>query len=722
LGPDGQALAVILLVWLVFFGRLFVPLPGIRASFPPGDFVDQFYAFAVHETRELQAGRLPLWGPYAYAGHPFLADVQSAIFYPPSLAFTLVAAFIFKDYSLAWLTLEATSHFLLAGTFTYALGRRLFRHRGAALVAALTFTYGGYLTGYPPLQLAVLETDVWLPLLLLFLDKAISGEDGWLRRVVAAGLTWGVAILAGHPQSAMYLSYVAIAFALVRLWATFRLRTALSLALAPLIAAQWLPSLEDTRLSVRAAATYQELAGGFPYADLIQFIVPGVVSLWSPLYLGILPLILVGVALVRRPHRLVWFWTALAVVALILSLGDGTPLYRLFYLAVPGFNLFRSQERAAYVVSFALAMLAGYGMVALEEHLPSPPSHEGKGGIGGLRLAGLVWTGAFLLAGLAVILMVRQAGSPWVPRVAIAALLMALAGLWLWRGLGWSRKRRLGAAVLLIAGDLFVANAHVNLVPPFELQEVYPAAIVEPMLEDSSFFRARNEWRLPNNYGFLYRIEETWGASPLKTYDELWNALSEERRWQLLGVKYVITWHGKMAGQVTTVIAQMPRGKETTYLHRVDNASPLAWVVRRVEVLPDADACLARLADPAFDPRQVAVLKAPLPGSLPGEVGGGDRVRVIQRVPGRVMLEVEAAAEGLLVLSEIWYPGWRAFLDGAPTALLQADHALMALPVPAGYHRVELRFESATVKLGLAISLLTLLVAQTLRFLKVRVW
>ncbi len=760
LGPDGQALAIIGLVWLAFFGRLFVPIPGLRASFPPGDFVDQFYAFAVHETRELQAGRLPLWGPYAYAGHPFLADVQSAVFYPVSLVFTLIAAFAFGRYPLTWLTLEATLHFLLAGAFTYALGWRLFRHRGAALVTALTFTYGGYLTGYPPLQLAVLETDVWLPLLLLFLDKAIHDDGRRLRWAVAAGLTWGVAILAGHPQSAVYLSYVALAFALIRLWISdfgFRIavfgtppisntpyaprqRGVLSLAVVPLIAlglsaAQWLPSLEYTRLSVRTAMTYKELAGGFPYSDLVQFIVPAVVSLWSPLYIGILPLILAGLALARRPHRLAWFWGALAGVALLLSLGDGTPVYRLFYLVVPGFNLFRSQERAAYVVSFALTMLAGYGWLAIEGRRPPPQPppasrrtgspYEGEGirpAIRGLRPVWLVWAGALLLAGLAVVLWLRNAGSPWVPRLAMAALFAALAGLWLWRAPSWSPKRRLAAAVLLIAADLFVANAHVNLVRPFTLNEVYRAAIVEPMLQDRSFFRARNEWRLPNNYGFLYQIEETWGASPLrlKSYDELWEALPEERRWQLLGVKYIITWHGEVPGQGTTVLVQVPKGEETTYLHRLSDPPPLAWLVRQVEVLPEADARLARLADPAFDPRRVAVLEEAPPLALAGEAPPSDKVRMVERVPGRMVLEVEVATDGLLVLSEIWYPGWRVRIDGMPATLLRADHALMAVPVPAGHHRVELHFDPMSVKLGVAVTGLTLLVAGALLVVSTR--
>lgn len=726
LGPDGRALAVLGLVWLAFFGRLFIPLPGIRASFPAGDFVDQFYAFSVHEMRELQAGRLPLWGPYAFAGHPFLADVQSAIFYPISLVFSLIAAFVLGRYPLTWLMLEAAVHFLLAGVFTYALGRRLFHHRGAALIAALTFTYGGYLTGYPPLQLAVLETNIWLPLVLLLLDRAIFSQSRAVGWAAAAGLVWGVAILAGHPQSVMYLSYVALLFAAVRLWwAGLTWRRAAPVLLAPVIAlglaaAQWSPSLQYMQLSVRASATYEALAGGFPYHDLAQFVVPSVLTLWSPLYVGILPLALAGVALIylanrdgvgsaklqplsTLSNRMLLFWAALAAVALILSLGGGTPLFRVFYAVVPGFDLFRSQERAAYVVSFALAMLAGYGYLALE-------SHE-------LKRAGrwLLVAGALALAAAAVVLADTLPAEAWIAHGAIAFGFAVMAGAWLRWSPRLSARRRLVLAVALIAADLWLANGSVNLVPPYALSEAYPPSILEPILQDTGEFRVRNEWRLPSNYGFVYQIEDTWGASPLhlQTYNDLWFALDEERRWDFLGIKYVISWYGGDKPQrETEVLAQLPiSDTEITFLHRLAEPPPLTWLARHVEVMPNSMARLGWLGNEGFAIHEAVVLEEDPPIPVAGGPLPGDSVRIVERRPGRVVLDVTAGEPALLVVSEIHYPGWRATVDGEPVALMRADHALMALPVDAGRHAVELRFAPQVVVLGLAITLLTLSVA-----------
>nr|NIO72727.1 hypothetical protein [Anaerolineae bacterium] len=192
---------------LFFFWRIITPNLANRGSFPEGDFADQFYAFGVYEAQRLFSGQLPLWNPYTFSGHPFLADVQSAIFYPLSLITLLLS--LPWGFSLFALELEAIFHFFLAGLFTYLLAKRLLHDRRAALISSLVFTFGGYLTSYPSQQLAILETDVWLPLILLLLDiglerlKERPSGRGFLLPITFAGLAFGLALLAGHPQSAM---------------------------------------------------------------------------------------------------------------------------------------------------------------------------------------------------------------------------------------------------------------------------------------------------------------------------------------------------------------------------------------------------------------------------------------------------------------------------------------------------------------------------------------
>ena len=88
---------------LLFFWRHLTPLAIDRLAFVPGDFMDQFYAFARYEAARLQAGQLPLWNPYTFSGHPFIADIQSAVFYPLSLlTMVLTAIGRFSYHALKW--------------------------------------------------------------------------------------------------------------------------------------------------------------------------------------------------------------------------------------------------------------------------------------------------------------------------------------------------------------------------------------------------------------------------------------------------------------------------------------------------------------------------------------------------------------------------------------------------------------------------------------------
>ena len=154
----------------LFYWRILTPDAANRQSFPPGDFYDQFWAFTTFDVRELGSGRLPLWNPFTFAGSPFWADVQAAVLYPLSLLTLLLSApWGFSAYALS---LEAIFHFWLAAFFMYLFVRAITENRFAAVTAAVTFTFSGYLTGYPSQQLAVLEVDIWLPLILFFLFLA----------------------------------------------------------------------------------------------------------------------------------------------------------------------------------------------------------------------------------------------------------------------------------------------------------------------------------------------------------------------------------------------------------------------------------------------------------------------------------------------------------------------------------------------------------------------
>jgi len=138
---------------LIFFGSLvilfFLPvLLGIR-TFPTGDFSNLYLPYNLFFRNELAALHLPIWNPYAYSGHPFLADPQAVVFYPVndlltliSLPWTTLAARFY------WLQLEAILHIFLAGVFTWLFVRELTKNQMAGIMAGTIFMFSGFLNRF----------------------------------------------------------------------------------------------------------------------------------------------------------------------------------------------------------------------------------------------------------------------------------------------------------------------------------------------------------------------------------------------------------------------------------------------------------------------------------------------------------------------------------------------------------------------------------------------
>ncbi len=693
---DVLACALLAALWLLFFWRALTPNPADQLSLQEGDFSGQFYAFGAYQARRLLAEQVPLWNPYANGGHPFLADTQAAAFYPPRLL-TVYLSHLFGGWTYAALQLEAAAHYLLASLLMYAFARCVTGRPFAGLVAALAFAYGGYLTGYPVLQLAVLEAATWLPLILLAIFQATQGARfGWACMALA-GVGLGLCLTAGHPQTALFTLYLSLAYLVYRQW-THRVRWAQFIRAAAvmgvvgfgLAAVQVLPGWEYLQRTTRLGLTFDVKAGGFPFQDLAQFLVPDLVSQWSPLYLGLAGLALAVFALWRR-HPGAGFWGVAALTGLAYSFGGHTVIYHLAYNLLPGASLFRGQERAAFVVAFSLSMLAGLGAAALMDWTAEDRAFARR------FLRVLVGAGAliFALAAALFVLWLGPEGATYLPSLQAAAFSTLVAALtvpvFAWRfnsarspaGIlqtgGLSPLSESGikqiAVVALIVFDLFSVNIGRNFEPVPVSERPRLSALVDAALADQDRpFRVDGREGLGENYGALVDLQDIYGTSPLRLeqHDALLS-LPEPERWRLLGVRYVFS-----ARETLPVSSEVVAQDGDRYLHRLRDPNPMAWLS-------------ADLND----------LSAPVEG-------GGAAIVIYE--PEHIVLEVDAPADAYLILSEHDYPGWEASVDGGAATLERAAHGLRAVRVNAGRHRVEMDYAPLSFKLGAIISAATLLV------------
>ncbi len=177
---------------------LLVAMPPWRAAGSPYPFwnaliwdsMGEYFPWRDFAARALHSGHIPLWNPFQFCGTPFLANGQSALFYPPNLLFWLF------DTRRAF-GLSAFLHLVLAGWFAYLFLRSLRLHRLGAVVGAMTYALNGYFLTWIYLP-TIMNSAVWLPLALLFAEKFF--RRGRLLFAVAAGAALGLSALAGHPQ------------------------------------------------------------------------------------------------------------------------------------------------------------------------------------------------------------------------------------------------------------------------------------------------------------------------------------------------------------------------------------------------------------------------------------------------------------------------------------------------------------------------------------------
>jgi len=138
------------------------------------------------------------------------------------------------------------------------------------------------------------------------------------------------------------------------------------------------------------------------------------------------------------------------------------------------------------------------------------------------------------------------------------------------------------------------------------------------------------------------------------------------------------------------------------------SALPRGWMVHDVRVASRDDA-LQLVGSGAVDPRRTALLEfGDQVSTISASDGSGDQVLLVADSPEACRWQVASDAPGVLVMSEVAYPAWTAYVDSQRVPLLTADGLLRAVAVPAGQHVVDMRYESATLNAGIAITLVSL--------------
>ncbi|MGI8690693.1 MAG: hypothetical protein ACR2M3_19110 [Thermomicrobiales bacterium] len=769
-------------IFILFFWRLLFE-QGVAIPKGGGDFNSFYYPLSAFAANQIHAGHFPLWNPYLYAGAPFAADYQTGALYPPNLLVWTVA----RPFTYGVFEALAIFHVWWASVTMYGFARTLGVRRAPALIAGITFAYGGFMTaqiGHAPM----IAVASWLPAILAALYRARQGSIGW---TVLAGLGLTMATLAGHPQVLLYVITAVLAYGLFLAWADRPIiapvvaegegeaviatnepirdrlhrgrwpgrfadplarhwlnalaRLALMLVIAGGLAAPLLlPAEQLSRRSVRAGIGYDNATQfSVQPVALLQLVLPKVfgdnpTNYWSAFangeiwgYAGVAALILavIGVLWLPRAARgQKLFFVALGGVALLGALGPFTPLHGWLYGFVPGYDRVRAAGRLLLLYDIAVAILAAWGLDALLDWIAVRRMADVELGVMLRQVRRGIGLIVIVLA-LGIIplfygLILRQDEPVNRPVIAVDGLNVLLLILLGALALVWTVERRgigsRGAATLvtaLIVFDLFSATIGFNPTtdnllagfqqPAAERELIARAASSPPFRIDTDDISDR--WQ--PSLAAIDGIDSVSGAyNPLQLAD--YAALRERAQssrssalYGLLNVQYV----GLPAEKPAPADWQRAiTGDKVVFYQPSRPPLPRAFVVGTAQPVADPGVAFDRIKASDFDPAKIAYVQGGVIAT-PADPGASPAT-VTPDGTGGVTVRVTTTSAGYLVLSDAYFPGWQATVDGNAATILQADLAFRAVYLPGGGdHTVVFRFRSKWWTIGWGIAGLTAL-------------
>jgi len=448
------------------------------------------------------------------------------------------------------------------------------------------------------------------------------------------------------------------------------------------------------------------------------------------IYVGILPLILAlfGILFSSAPYRR--FFTGLLILSSFYVLGNSSILHGLLYSMVPYIYLARLALRAHFILHFSLAVLAGYGT----EHIITLLKSESPDQNALMLLRKLSWF-ALLVAAIVLFLLLNSyiagdlaAKSHVLNDAVLFVMWLGLSVGVLYAGV----KLRLPPAgleplvVAILVLDLFSPiNSAMPLKRTFdgagnmEPEQFYKKdQIVDRLLSDKDkYFRVILTPQNVPTYGDAFSIFTLNGVSPtkLERYFTFRSAgWLDINNLNLLNVKYIASEQNVPGWEKAAEGAKYSLYQNRDYL-------PRAFFVSSARFVDSDQACLALIHSREFDPKAAIVFvagtdlspaaAAGTPAVLAAKAGHGPAspVTIEKYTPGEIAMRVNATENGYLFLSEVWYPGWKAEIDGQPTPIYRADFLFRAVALSNGEHKVSMVYSPRSFKVGLILTCIGLL-------------
>ncbi len=697
------------------------------------DFGQFAYPLAFYHRESFWHGEIPLWNPLSNCGTPFLAQWNTLTLYPLSLWYLLLPF----PWSLGSFCLL---HMLLAGIGMYRLAWRWTNHRLAASVAGAVFAFNGmtwYGLMWPSLSCAL----AWMPWVVLTMERS------WLegRRLIPVAavvgamqmLTGGVEVII---QTWLLLGVLWLAKVIRReaSWIKLAGRALLSGCLvAGLSAAQLLPFFGLLTHSQRTAHYANAGLAAMPLSGLANYLIPvfhcfrNLQGIFVPpnhwtasYYLGIATVLFAVLAVSRFRNHLVYILAGLAALSVLLSFGERGLVYNALKQVLPPLGFVRFPIKFVMLATFVIPLLAAHGLAAL---LKARPEHWAQ-----VRKHTLSLASGFLLVMVALLCSAWKHPSPrddLAATVSNAAggaffLVAAVAGVLLLRKQNNPKRQVLLQLVIVVLlwGDVLRHNS--NLTPTIPREVLAPDAVrklfewdqrlapgIARVMEDraclqgmvtSAFPRLELDTKVRRlsmffNYSLLDHVPKFDGflSLELKEFSDLFQKVYASTN--NVPDKFLDFVGVCLSCSPTNLVTWTPR---PTFL-------PVVTVGQK-PVFADKAESLDALFGMGFEPKKEVYLPLEARGQVNAGQAPAAKATVTHFSAHRLAVGVEADAPAMLVVAQLFYPSWHAYVDEAHVPLWRANYAFQAVQVPPGKHQVNLVYEDEAFRYGTRISLASL--------------
>lgn len=629
----------------------------------------------------VKSGQLPLWNQYILGGTPLLANFQSSPFSPTNFLY-----FLFDKLS-AWSIQIVLQHFL-AGTFTYLLLRHWKISKVGSLLGGIIFAFSGFNIIWSQWNGHALSAS-FFPLILLLADKWLL--VGRFRYGLVLSISFALFLLSGYPQIGLYLILGVFVLWLLRvitsenkLFRTLYLGIFLTLGVG-LAAFQILPGYELLSQSQRISELHPYEWAFLPWAKIITFIAPDFFgnhatgNYWGPQdytsntgFVGVVgfTLALLSITLIRKKKE-VLYCSIIVIVSLLLAFPTPLSIF-LWKSGLLGLNA-ASAHRSLILFNLGIALLAGFGF----DGLRMQSKFKYKFNIAALLII------FFLILGFGVYAFssdqavgLRNLVLPFFVFAVVTFTVLLV------------RKGRL-VLVLITVTELFYFGWKFT---PFTSRElVFPSTpVIKFLQKQPKPFRVVADKVIPINLLMNYGIET------LEGYDAVYPESSAE-------------FISKINGSFGSENSIRRYGIIDNYDSKLLDLANVKYLIIKKDDLKNF--LRNKKFRVAFEDKSVVVLENIniYPRAFVYYGKEANRPQYLNAEFAKYsdqesLIKINAKEDGSLFISDTWYPGWKAYVDGVETNIYRVDFLFRSIPIPSGNHEIRMVYVPVSFYDGLEIS------------------